>query len=135
MAYREDKYEIGDSVVWIDPYYENFSAFRKWYGDGPFIVNATETRHSTLWATMQHTQSINLEGIDTTFSGGHFKKIERVSKENETEFRAIAMTEIARRLELAKLALLQVDLDYDLRKGFISVDTMRDVTRALELLK
>lgn len=54
---------------------------------------------------------------------------------SKEEIQAIALGEIARRLELAKLALLQVDLDYDLRKGFISVDTMRDVTRALELLR
>lgn len=131
MAYRTDKFAVGDSVNWTD---ESRSKFAAEYGEGPLVITRIDEEEIFMWPMMGHTQIIHFEGsYPSGFSGYHFQK--KKTGPSEEEIRAIALTEIARRLELAKLALLQVDSDYDLRKGFISSDTMRDVTRALELLK
>lgn len=55
---------------------------------------------------------------------------------SETEAqKAIARKEIARRMEFARLALRSVDFEFRFRNGQISMDTMRSVQRAIDLLK
>lgn len=66
----------------------------------------------------------------------HKDFIDQASKDaKETLLKMLFLEEIKSRLTEAKTALLMVDFDYETRKGFISTDTMRQVQRALDLIK
>lgn len=64
------------------------------------------------------------------------KILDDTQRDAETvALRLLALAEIKSRMTEAKTALLMVDFDYETRKGFISIDTMRQVQRALDLIK
>lgn len=131
MTYRTDKFAVGDKVEWTE---EGRKSFAYGYGEGPFTVTKVDEAEDIMWPAMGHTQFVHFNGTGVhLFSGYHFQKVK--TEPSEEEIRAVALGEIARRLAAAKTALNLVLFEYDLRKGFISADTMRDVTRALALLK
>lgn len=88
MAYRTDKFAVGDKVTWVDDRFANLVGSRAKYGDGPFTVSEVMERenHSayeygdewgqSTWDSMGHTQHLDLSNGLSNFSGAFFKKIE-----------------------------------------------------------
>lgn len=89
MAYRTDKFKIGDIVAWADDHYATIVSSRVAYGDGPFTVVSVMDRenHSdypygdelaqSRWDSMGHTQHVEVGHECGFYSGAFFKKLDQ----------------------------------------------------------
>lgn len=85
MTYREDKFRVGDLVVWANNMYANAAPQSKSLGEGPFVVTGIDdvakekwNDFGTMsnWDAMGHTQFVNIDGNPLSFSGIYFVKYE-----------------------------------------------------------
>ena len=87
MDWRNDKFRVGESVVWADGY-GDLAGGRGKYGDGPFRITKVIDRafepgdesYQSNWSSMGHTQHVYIN-VDRApmFSGAFFAKAEEPS--------------------------------------------------------
>lgn len=85
MAYRTDKFAVGDLVVWAEGY-DTLTRGRTKFGDGPFrITEVIDRRYEPAgmfggqsnWSSMGHTQHVHIDADEASmFSGAFFVKVD-----------------------------------------------------------